>query len=83
MNLCWAPVFFGMKGLRAALALNVLLLTSLFPILLKFHAVDPVAAYLVVPYTLWISFATALNFAICKLNPDFAAKMVRKASPKA
>lgn len=34
-----------------------------------YYRIDPLAAYLQVPYLLWLLFATKLNQAICKLNP--------------
>ena len=69
MNLIWAPLFFGMAKLRAACIVNAALVASMVPIIYNFYAVDPTAAFLLLPYTVWITFATALNVAICKLNP--------------
>ncbi|CAB9523379.1 Tryptophan-rich protein TspO [Seminavis robusta] len=69
LNLLWAPLFFGMAKLRAALAVNYLMVTSL-PILMALYAtVDTTAAWLLVPYTAWVTFATILNQEICRLNP--------------
>jgi tryptophan-rich sensory protein len=34
-----------------------------------FYRVSKPAAYLLVPYLAWVTFATALNFAIWRLNP--------------
>jgi translocator protein len=36
--------------------------------LIAFYQVRPLAAYLNIPYLLWVSFATALNAAYFKLN---------------
>ncbi|HEY9421091.1 MAG TPA: tryptophan-rich sensory protein, partial [Thermoanaerobaculia bacterium] len=33
-----------------------------------FHRVSPAAAWLMVPYLLWVSFAAALTFAVWRLN---------------
>jgi tryptophan-rich sensory protein len=35
----------------------------------KFHKISKNAAYLLVPYLAWVSFAMALNFFIWQLNP--------------
>ena len=34
----------------------------------RFRRHDALAAYLLVPYFLWVAFATALNFALWRLN---------------
>jgi translocator protein len=69
LNMSWAPLFFGMAKLRAALVVNCLMVASLPVLIALFATVDPTAAVLLVPYTAWVSFATVLNYAICKLNP--------------
>ena len=69
LNLLWAPLFFGFQYLRIGLAINVVLVSTLLMILKSFYAIDPLAAYLQVPYLLWLIYATKLNQAICKLNP--------------
>lgn len=69
LNLIWAPLFFGFQYLRVGLVINFGLVTTLLAVLKLFHAIDPVAAYLQIPYLLWLLYATKLNQAICKLNP--------------
>ena len=67
-NLAWAPVFFGLKQLKAGLVLNVGLLASLVAVLPAFKAVG--AAVLLKPYFAWLCFATVLNLKIVQLNPN-------------
>jgi len=69
LNLLWAPVFFGMKRLRLGMAINYLLLSSLVAVMIMFYQVDPLSAFLLIPYLAWTIFATFLNGEICKLNP--------------
>ncbi|KAL7482025.1 hypothetical protein ACHAW6_007709 [Cyclotella cf. meneghiniana] len=69
LNVVWAPVFFGLQYLRLGLLINVALVSTLLIVLRLFYSIDPVAAYLQVPYLLWLLYATKLNQAICKLNP--------------
>jgi benzodiazapine receptor len=69
LNLVWAPVFFGFQQLRLGLAINVFLISTLSVIIPLFHRIDPLSAYLQVPYLLWLLYATKLNQSICKLNP--------------
>ena len=69
LNLSWAPIFFGFQYLRLGLIINVALISTLVVTLKQFFYIDPIAAYLQVPYLLWLLYATKLNQAICKLNP--------------
>lgn len=70
LNMSWAPVFFGLQCFRLGLGISYLLIGSLAFIFKMFYAVDPTAAFLLVPYALWLSFATfGLNVSICKRNP--------------
>ena len=69
LNLAWSPVFFGAHQLTGGLILiGVLDLTVLLTVFL-FRKVRPVAALLLVPYVLWLLFATYLNFAFLQANP--------------
>lgn len=69
LNILWSPIFFGMKRLRLGLIINLCLLTTLIALLPLYYSIDPISAYLQLPYLAWLLFATALNQAICKLNP--------------
>jgi tryptophan-rich sensory protein len=69
LNLSWAPLFFGLAKLRTGLIVNVLMLATMPFVLKSYAAVDPTSAVLLLPYLGWLTFATFLNQAICKLNP--------------
>ena len=68
LNIAWSLVFFGLKEIFGAL----LIVVSLFILLLFtykwFKVVNVKAAYLLVPYILWVAFASVLNFSIWQLN---------------
>lgn len=68
LNALWSIVFFGLKNPFIALliitGLNVLLLFTFK----SFKVADTKAAYLLLPYMVWVGFATVLNFAIWYLN---------------
>lgn len=68
LNLLWSPVFFLMHNI--ALALFIVILLDIFVILTmkNFYKASKLAAFLLVPYLLWIFFATYLNFAYLILN---------------
>lgn len=67
-NFLWSILFFGLHRYGLALIwLAVLWLLILFMIL-SFRKVDPAAAWLQVPYLLWVTFAAYLNFGVWRLN---------------
>jgi translocator protein len=68
LNALWSPLFFGLRSPLAGLLDIVPLWTAILVTLLSFYKISPVAGVLLVPYWLWVSFATALNFVIWKLN---------------
>lgn len=68
LNAMWSPVFFGLQNPRLALAVIVALLGSIVVTAMRFLTVDRLAAMLLVPYLLWVAFATVLNASIVALN---------------
>lgn len=67
INIAWSPVYF--KGhRRAALAIIALLDILVVITLILFAIVRPIAAWLLVPYVLWLGLASALNTWIIKNN---------------
>lgn len=70
VNLLWSPIFFGMHQVSFAFAWILLLLGLAIATTLVFGRVRRVAAWLMVPYLAWISFASLLNFEIDRLNPN-------------
>lgn len=68
LNLLWSLTFFGLQQLWLAVVVIGLLLWlgyATFVATLRQHRL---AAWLLVPYLLWVSFATYLNVAIAWLN---------------
>jgi len=68
LNASWSIVFFGFKSPFFALLIIIALLIMIVLTIRWFKVVSKVAAYLLVPYLLWVCFATALNFAIWQMN---------------
>jgi len=67
-NALWSGLFFGLKQPAWALA-DILVLWSLLVWLqVGLWRIDRIAGVLWLPYVLWVSFATALNAAIVRLN---------------
>jgi len=68
LNAAWSPLFFGLKNPLAGLLDIVPLWAFILATLVSFWKISPAAGALLVPYWLWVSFATALNFAIWRMN---------------
>lgn len=68
LNGLWTPLFFGAQLPLVALVVLVALVFVLLMTIIRFHAVRPSAAWLLIPYQLWVTFAAALNAAIVYLN---------------
>jgi len=67
-NLAWSWLFFGLRQPLLALIEIVVLLVLIGWCTLRFAAVSPAAAALLVPYLAWVAFASALNGAFWWLN---------------
>ena len=67
-NALWSIIFFGFKNPFAALLVILTLLVMLIFTIKWFKVVSKTAAYLLLPYLLWVCFATALNYKIWELN---------------
>lgn len=70
LNLLWSPIFFGQHQVTTALYLIIIIWLFIAATIYVFSKIRPLAAWLLVPYLLWVSFAAALNYEIDRLNPD-------------
>lgn len=68
LNAAWSPLFFGLRSTGLGLLDIVLLWPAILATLILSRRVRPAAAWLLVPYLAWSSFATALNVALWRLN---------------
>lgn len=69
LNALWSWFFFAWH--RGALAFADIVLLWLFIVatLVSFWRVRPLAGALLIPYLLWVSFASVLNYSVWQLNP--------------
>jgi len=70
INLAWTPVFFALHEIKVALAILLALDVAVLLTTALFWRVRRLAGWLMVPYVLWILFATVLNWQILELNPN-------------
>jgi tryptophan-rich sensory protein len=68
LNASWSPIFFGMRRPDLAFIDVVMLWLSIIATIAAFHRVNAVAAWLLLPYLAWVTFAVALNLTIWRLN---------------
>jgi translocator protein len=68
LNFLWSFFFFYFKNPALAFVDIILMLITIAITIKLFYSINKTAAYLLVPYILWVSFATALNFSIWQLN---------------
>lgn len=68
VNFFWSIIFFNMRAFLFAFIWLILLLFLIIRTIMKYYKISPLAAYLQIPYALWVTFAGYLNFAIWYLN---------------
>nr|ADD38479.1 Translocator protein [Lepeophtheirus salmonis] len=68
LNWIWTPLFFGAHKLRLAFYECLLLVGAVGATTVSFFQMNTMAGGLFVPYLLWSSFASYLNYSIMKLN---------------
>ena len=67
-NSLWSIIFFGLRSPALALVEIILLWILIALTINKFLGLSKKAAYLLLPYLGWVSFASVLNLAIVRLN---------------
>jgi benzodiazapine receptor len=68
LNAGWTPLFFGAHWMGVALVEMLLLWLAIAMTIRSFRGVNRMAAWLLVPYLVWVSFALLLNAALWYLN---------------
>lgn len=68
LNAIWSPIFFGFKAIHVALIVIAIMWIAILLTILAFFKISTVAAILLIPYILWVSFATILNFSLWALQ---------------
>ncbi|MEO8018049.1 MAG: TspO/MBR family protein [Pseudomonadota bacterium] len=68
-NALWSWLFFGWHRGALAFADILVLLALIIATVVAFARIRKLAAWLLVPYLAWVSFATLLNYSVWQLNP--------------
>ena len=68
LNILWSVLFFGLNSPLSSFVEIIFLWVFILITLVYFYRVSKTAGLLLLPYLFWVSFASALNFFIWKLN---------------
>jgi translocator protein len=68
LNFFWSLIFFKMQQLGWAFAEIIAMWLMILLTIIWFGKINSTAAWLLVPYISWVSFASVLNYALWKLN---------------
>jgi tryptophan-rich sensory protein len=68
LNALWSIIFFGLQSPGAAFVEIIVLWLAILATIIAFFKISRPAAWLLLPYILWVSFAACLNYSIWMLN---------------
>jgi tryptophan-rich sensory protein len=68
-NALWSWLFFAWRSGAGAFVEIVLLWLLIVATIIEFRKVRPLAAAMLLPYLLWVSFAAVLTWSVWRLNP--------------
>ena len=68
VNFFWSLIFFNARAFGFALLWLLLLWVLIIVMILLFRPVDRLAAWMQIPYLIWVSFAAYLNYGVWQLN---------------
>lgn len=68
LNLLWSFIFFGYKLLSLAFIEITILWIFIFLTIKAFYKLDKLAGKLMIPYLVWVTYASFLNLAVALLN---------------
>jgi tryptophan-rich sensory protein len=69
LNVLWSFLFFGMQSPLLGLVDIVLLWILIAITIVLFYQIRRIAGYLLIPYIVWVTIATALNYSVYIMNP--------------
>lgn len=68
LNILWSIIFFGLHSPEIAFFEILFLWTAILLTVIQFRKISSASAVLFIPYLLWVSFASLLNFSIWRIN---------------
>jgi len=70
LNTLWTPIFFGLRDMKAGMVVILMLWVAVLCTLISLMQIDMIAGLMFVPYLIWVSIASALNYSVMTRNPD-------------
>lgn len=67
-NSIWSIIFFGFENPALAFVDIIIIWLMIIALMIKFWKINKISTYLLIPYFLWVSFASLLNYFIWYLN---------------
>lgn len=68
LNLLWSLVFFGLHSILGGFVVILLLWIAILANMITFYVISKPAGLLMVPYIIWVSIASYLNYSVLMLN---------------
>lgn len=68
LNVLWSFTFFYLRSPLLGFINIIVLWVMIIFMIIRFYKLSPIAAWLQVPYFLWVSFASILNYYLWQLN---------------
>ena len=68
LNILWSVIFFGQHSPDLAFFEILMLWVAIMFTIVNFYRVSKAAAFILIPYIVWVSFAAILNYLIWMLN---------------
>jgi benzodiazapine receptor len=68
LNVLWSYLFFGLQSPLLGLIGIIILWVAIVLTIWEFYRIFPLAAYLLLPYIVWVTIAAVLNYSIWALN---------------
>jgi benzodiazapine receptor len=68
LNVLWSVVFFGLKSPLGGVIVILLLWFAILFAIVRFFPISRLAAWLLIPYIVWVSIAASLNIGVWLLN---------------
>jgi translocator protein len=72
-NTLWTPVFFGLRRMGAGMIIILGLWAAVALTTVAFWRLDWVSGLMFLPYLIWVTIASALNFSVWRRNPTVTA----------
>jgi translocator protein len=69
LNILWSVIFFGYHSLLGGFIVIIILWIAILANIIAFYFISKPAGLLLIPYIVWVSIASYLNYAVYVLNP--------------